>query len=618
MCGIAGYINFEINKPAERSVIKKMTDCVSYRGPDGEGFFVENNLALGHRRLSIIDLDSGNQPMFSDNKQFIITFNGEIYNYIELREELGKLGHTFKTNSDTEVILKAFEHWGYDCQNKFNGMWAFAIWDNVKKELFLSRDRIGEKPLHYGVHNNAFVFGSEIKSLVEFGIPKEIRPELIEIYLTLTNIPAPHTFYKNIHKLMPGHFLIVRGNEVREKKYWDLPEIDEENMISDKKEVYENFAFLLEDSVKIRMRSDVPFGAFLSGGLDSSSIVALMAGNSSEPIKTFTIGFDDKAFDESKLAKKVADKFKTEQYRETISPDKFSEIINKVALHYDEPFGDSSAIPTGYVSYFAAKKVKMVLTGDGGDEVLSGYTSYQGIKLANLINKFPGIITDSIPFVNDSVAKFFKGKSRYKLNKISSVIRTANMSFSEKVTKKIAYTDITNIKKLSEKISGVIKIEDYISDFINKTTYQGDFYKLMYLNFKHDLPNDYLVKVDRMSMAYSLEARVPFLDHRLIEYMVKVDKNVKMQGWERKSVLRNTHGKRLPDAVLNASKKGFAIPIRDWFKESTLESQLNSNLNFVSELLDEETIKRIVEENKIGERDNGDFIWTLMLLNKFI
>ncbi len=618
MCGIAGYINFETTRSAEKSVIKKMTDCIAYRGPDGDGFFVENNLALGHRRLSIIDLDLGDQPMISDNKQFIITFNGEIYNYVELKEELKRAGKTFVTNSDTEVILKAYEQWGYDCQNKFNGMWAFAIWDNVKKELFLSRDRIGEKPLHYGVHNNAFVFGSEIKSIIEFGMPKEIRPELIEIYLTLTNIPAPHTFYKNIHKLMPGHFLIVRGNEVREKKYWDLPEIDEENMISDKKQVYENFAFLLEDSVKIRMRSDVPFGAFLSGGLDSSSIVALMAKNSSKPIKTFTIGFDDKTFDESKLAKEVADKFKTEHFRETISPDKFSEIIDKIALHYDEPFGDSSAIPTGYVSYFASKKVKMVLTGDGGDEVLSGYTSYQGIKLANLINKFPGIITHNIPFVNDSVAKLFKGKSRYKLNKISSVIRTANLGFSEKVTKKIAYTDITNIKKLSEKISGVIKIEDYINDFINKTNYQADFYKLMYLNFKHDLPNDYLMKVDRMSMAYSLEARVPFLDHRLIEYMVKVDKNLKMQGWERKSILRNTLGKQLPDTVLNASKKGFAIPIRDWFKESTFENQLNNNLNLVSELLDEGTIKKIVAENRIGTRDNGDFIWTLMLLNKFI
>lgn len=619
MCGVTGYINFDASEPAEMSIIKKMTDCISYRGPDGEGFFVENNLALGHRRLSIIDLSLGKQPMLSDNKKSVITFNGEIYNYIELREELKRAGKTFVTNSDTEVILKAYEQWGYECQNKFNGMWAFAIWDSVKKELFLSRDRIGEKPLHYGVYNNAFIFGSEIKSLFEFGVSKEIRPELIEIYLTLTNIPAPHTFYKNINKLMPGHFLIVRGSEVCEKKYWDLPEIDEENMISDKKKIYENFSFLLEDSVKIRMRSDVQFGAFLSGGLDSSSIVALMAKNSSKPIKTFTIGFDDKVFDESKLAKEVADKFRTEHYRETISPDKFSKIIDKVALHYDEPFGDSSAIPTGYVSYFASKKVKMVLTGDGGDEVLSGYTSYQGIKLANLINKFPGIITGNFPSVNDSIAKFFKGKSRYKLNKVSSVIRTANLHFSEKVTRKIAYTDISNIKKLSEKISGVIKIEDYIGDFINKTTYKEDFYKLMYLNFKHDLPNDYLVKVDRMSMAYSLEARVPFLDHRLIEYMVKVDKKVKMQGWERKSILKHTTGKQLlPAAVLSASKKGFAIPIRDWFKESTFENQLKSNLNLVSELLDETTIKKIVEENRIGERDNGDFIWTLMLLNKFV
>ena len=335
MCGIAGYLYLDKNKPAGRELVKSMTDCIAYRGPDGEGFYVNNHVALGHRRLSIIDLSTGDQPMLSDDGKKVIIFNGEIYNFIELRKELQGLGYVFKTASDTEVILKAYEHWGYDCQNKFNGMWAFALWDESKQELFLSRDRIGEKPLHYAVTDSAFVFGSEIKSLFAFGVPREIRPELIEIYLSLTNIPAPHTFYKNIYKLMPGHFLVVNAGGIQEKKYWDLPEINEANMLSDKAMIYERFENLLTDAVKIRMRSDVPFGAFLSGGLDSSSVVALMSGISKEPVNTFTIGFDDKAFDESALAQQVADAFHTRHLRGTVTPEDFDGILKRTAFHYE-------------------------------------------------------------------------------------------------------------------------------------------------------------------------------------------------------------------------------------------------------------------------------------------
>src|ERR1035437_9423609 len=243
------------------SVIKKMTDIISYRGPDGEGFYIHNNLAFGHRRLSIIDLNTGDQPMFSDDNSIAIIFNGEIYNYIELREELKKLGYRFKTNSDTEVIIKAYQHWGIECQNKFNGMWAFALWDESKQQLLLSRDRIGEKPLHYAIFNNTLIFGSEIKSIFAYGIPKIPNIELLEIYLSLGYIPAPYTFYKNIHKLKAGHCMIVCDGVVKEQQYWDLPEIDEDNMYSNRNEIYEQFESLLKDSIKIRMRSDVPYGA---------------------------------------------------------------------------------------------------------------------------------------------------------------------------------------------------------------------------------------------------------------------------------------------------------------------------------------------------------------------
>jgi asparagine synthase (glutamine-hydrolysing) len=618
MCGIAGIFHFDKSRAVDEHLLKKMTDIIKHRGPDGEGFYISGNIGLGHRRLSIIDLNTGDQPMFNHDKSIALVLNGEIYNYIELKEELKEKGHVFTTSSDTEVVIKAYEEWGVDCQNKFNGMWAFALWDNHKQLLFLSRDRIGEKPLHYAVYDNSLVFGSEMKSLFAYGIPRDITLEMLEVYLVMTNIPEPFTFYKHIKKLQAGYYIIVTDGSIKENKYWDLPEIDESNMLRNKSQVYENFSYLLEDSVKIRMRSDVAFGAFLSGGLDSSSIVALMSEISPYQVNTFTIGFDEKAFDESSLAADVARKFGTNHHRGTVTTDDFNSTIERIAFHYDEPFGDSSAIPVDYVSRYAAEKVKMVLTGDGGDEVLSGYSSYQGIKLANIIRRVPLPLRNLIPMVNDPMAHFFKGSLRYKMNKASSVIRTANLAFPRRIAEKTAYTDFSSIKDLTKDLKNIIKVEDYMEEFIGRTTYKNDFYKLMYLNFKYDLPNDYLVKVDRMSMANSLETRVPFLDYRLIEYMVQVDKDVKMQGWERKSVLRNTIGKKLPAGILSAPKKGFGIPLREWFKENSFENTIDNNLSHLEGILDFSVIDKLVRENRLGHKDNGNFIWTLMMLNKLV
>ncbi len=616
MCGIAGYIHFNKERAANKSLLKKMTDIIVHRGPDGEGFYINKNLALGHRRLSILDLATGDQPMLSDDGKKIITFNGEIYNFLDLKAELKGLGHKFKTNSDTEVIIKSYEEWGIQCQNKFNGMWAFALWDSNLEQLFLSRDRIGEKPLFFSNWNESFVFGSEIKSLFEFGIEKRLRIELIELYLTLTNIPAPNTFFKGIYKLMPGNYLIIKDGKLTEKKYWDFPEIDENNMLKNKKEIYDTFEFLFNDSVKLRMKSDVSFGAFLSGGLDSGSIVASMSQFSNYPIKTFTIGFEDKAFDESKLANDVATKFKTDHFLGAVQQENFDSLINFTSFHYDEPFGDSSAIPTGYVSKFASQKVKMVLTGDGGDEILSGYTSYQGIKLSNIINQFPKSLKTFVPFTNDYISSFFTGNIRYKLNKISEVIKSSELPFNERMAAKMPFTSLSLIKELTKDIKSKINIEEYLADLMNSSKLKDDFYKLMFLHFSHNLPNDYLVKVDRMSMAYNLEARVPFLDYRLIEFMFKVDKNIKMEGWQRKSILRNTIGKKLPNSVLKAPKKGFGIPLREWFKDNSFDGYVNNNLGSLTRILDKKILEEIVFKNKTGEKDNGNFIWTMMMLNK--
>ena len=616
MCGITGIFYFDKDRIAQKHLLKKMTDIIRHRGPDGEGYYLNRNIGLGHRRLSIIDLQTGDQPMFNDDKSISLVLNGEIYNYIELREELIKLGHHFKTTSDTEVIIRAYEEWGEDCQNKFNGMWAFALWDDRKQQLLLSRDRIGEKPVNYTVFDNTLIFGSEIKSLFEYGVPREIRPELIELYLVLTNIPAPDTFYKNIYKLKPGHFIIANSGGIKINKYWDLPVIDEGNMHRNIPIIYDEFAWLFEDAVRIRMRSDVPFGAFLSGGLDSSSIVALMSKISTHPIETFTIGFPQKEFNETSLAKLVADKFKTNHHSGSVDASSLEAAINRSAFHFDEPFGDSSAIPTYEVSKYAVRNVKMALTGDGGDEVLSGYNSYAGVKFGNLYSRLPVLLQKSLPKGVAILSKAFNGQIRYKLNHIVRVFDTASYPFIQQFVKKTASIPLPIIKNLTANIKNLITIEDFVSDLVNEIPCKDDFYRLMYLNFKHNLPDDYLVKVDRMSMANSLETRAPFLDHRLIEFMVNVDKDVKMQGWERKSILRNTIGKQLPKQLLKASKKGFGVPLRDWYKEDYKSSTLE--MKNIKSICDPKIIQQIIDGNTKGSIDSGNFLWTLILMDKFM
>ncbi len=615
MCGIAGFLHFDKSRTVEQSILKRMTDSIRHRGPDGEGFYCNENIALGHRRLSIIDLDTGDQPMFSEDKSIAIIFNGEIYNYIELRDELKSLGHHFHTNSDTEVIIKSYQQWGKDFQNKLNGMWSLAIWNDKEQELLLSIDRMGEKPMYYTVFENTLVFGSEIKALKAYGCPTEPNWEMTELYFSMLYIPAPFTFFKSISKLEPAHFLIVKGGQVQKKSYWDIPQVSEKEMITDKKYIYRQFEELFYDAVKIRMRSDVPFGAFLSGGLDSSSIVATMAEISDFPVQTFTIGFKEKAFDESKLAMEVALKFKTDHHLNIVEPSSFEEALEKVAYHYDEPFGDSSAIPTGYVAGFARQNVKMVLTGDGGDEVLSGYTTYQGEKFASQYQKLPSFLQKSITKTSGFIANNLKGNSlAYKLRRIENLSKVSQLPFIERLADKAGFYGKDVAKKLTQELH-TISIEDYLSDFFKGCTFKDNFYKLMYFNLKNSLPFDMLVKVDRMSMANSLETRVPFLDYRLVELMTRVSKNIKMEGYERKSILRNTVAKKLPENLLKAGKKGFGVPLREWFKDKSFEKTLD-NLQQSDFGLNNTMIRQIIDDNKKGIKDNGNLIWMLFVLKK--
>jgi asparagine synthase (glutamine-hydrolysing) len=591
-----------------------MTEALQRRGPDGEGAYVEGSLALGHRRLSIIDVAGGTQPMASHDGSLVIAFNGEIYNYIELREELRRLGHHFRTNSDTEVILEGFAEWGLGIHDRLNGMWAFALWDRKNRRLVLSRDRLGEKPLYYAVHDNTLVFGSELKSLLAYGMPREPNQDLSEIFLTLGYIPAPFSFMKGTWKLEAGQYLIADGNRITYRKYWDLPTIDEHHLESNQATVQGKFDELFSDSVRLRMRSDVAFGAFLSGGLDSASIVTVMTDHSRHPLETFTVGFREKEYDESDLARAVAWKAGSHHHEQIVESSSLDESISEILGACDEPFGDSAAIPTALIAKYARQHVKMVLTGDGGDEVLSGYNSYQSEKFAALWRRVPAAFQHAANGALALITGLGTINVGLRARQYRRVLQTSLQPFEDRLYAKAAYGPPNIVRRLVEPLGrDVIPAREYLGDFMRQCPYRDSFYRLMYYHLKLTLPDQMLAKVDRMTMRHSLEARVPFLDHRLVEYMVGVSKTVKMRGWERKSVLRESIGRRLPPALLKARKKGFVVPLRLWFGNEQFIERFKKLSHSEVGGLDMRAAQQAVLDNAQGKADYGNFIWMIMI-----
>jgi len=612
MCGIAGVLYRDQQVPVKPDLLKAMTDMVRHRGPDGQGLHIAPGLGLGHRRLAIIDPAAGQQPMMDAETQNIIVYNGEVFNYVEVRAELTAAGHTFRTDSDTEVILKAYAQWGERCLDRFNGMWAFAIWDHSHRRLFLARDRLGIKPLHYCVDAQRIVFASEMKSLFAAGVPRTPDASLLDVYLTFGYNPAPHSFFSGVRKLLPGHYLITDGKRTEIHRYWDLPAIEEAEMRRDAVAVQEEFAHLLGDAVRISMRSDVPFGAFLSGGLDSASVVTLMAEQTRLPVETFTIGFDDPAFDERRLARLVSARVNTQHHEAVVSPDHLDAALHQVAFHYDEPFGDSSALPTGHVARLAARHVKMVLTGDGGDEVLSGYPAYQVEKLAGSYLRIPRFVRRSAEVFVGGVAEVTRGRMRYTANRYYRLLSTTAAPFEDRLLAKIAWLQEDRRRALLAGLH-VHCAKDVIVELMRECPYQDPFYRLMYFNYKTSLPDRMLTKVDRMTMAWSLEARVPFLDYRLVELMSVVHKDVKLPGLMRKAVLRKTIGRKLPKALLAAGKRGFTPPLRRWFRQGDLADG-NVKRAVAMTGLSGSVIEQILAEQHAGQRDHGDLLWMLMVL----
>ncbi|MBN1414611.1 MAG: asparagine synthase (glutamine-hydrolyzing) [Bacteroidales bacterium] len=614
MCGIAGIYNFNAENRVREDLLFKMTEILKHRGPDDQGLYIDGNIGLGHRRLAIIDLNTGNQPMIDEINKIAIVFNGEIYNYIEIKQILISKGHRFKTSSDTEVIMKAYAEWGIDCLSRFNGMWAFALYDIGSGELFITRDRIGEKPLYYFMNQDVFLFASEIKSLFQYGVEKAFNTKILQLYLFLGYTPSPYTFYTGIYKLKPAHYIRIQGRDVQIHQYWHLPHIKDHEVITDREYVLRTFEELFHDSIRLRMRSDVSFGAFLSGGLDSSSIVSLMSEQSNDPVETFTMGFKEKYFDERKLARIVAGRFNTHHHEFQIEPDTINDTIDRILFHYDEPFADPAAIPTGYLSRSARKKVTMVLTGDGGDEVLSGYNNYKAELVSKKIAHMPHFIRKGLPSALKLIKSLPYESHRFVIDRYINLMNMANIPFEDRLISKFTKTDSQVLKDLINIDS--ISIEEYVRNALASCLFTDPFYKLMFFHFHTSLPDQMLVKVDRMTMAYSLEARVPFLDHRIVELLYTTDKKIKFLGLKRKDILLQIMKNKLPKELLNKPKKGFSVPLTKWFKDNP-ELFTPANMLRSSAYLDMEIAKNILKENQEGTGNFGKVLWRLLLLSKW-
>jgi asparagine synthase (glutamine-hydrolysing) len=614
MCGICGKLNFNKDKVVEKGLIKSMCDTLIHRGPDDEGYYINKNIGLGMRRLSIIDINTGHQPISNENEKIWIVFNGEIYNYRLLREDLEKRGHRFKTNSDTEAILHLYEDNGADCLKYLRGMFAFAIWDSEKERLFLARDRVGKKPLVYAIINNSVIFASELKAIIQDdAVNKELDLDALDQYLSFQFVPAPYTIFKGIKKLPPASYLICEKGNIQIKRYWEL---DFNNKIIVSEDEYaERILKELEEAVKLRMTSDVPIGALLSGGVDSSAVVGMMARLSGRPIKTFSIGFEEEEYSELKYASIVAKQFKTEHHEFIVKPD-IMETLPELAWYYDEPFADKSAVPSYYIAKEAGKHVKVVLIGDGGDEAFAGYERYnQGNNAASLL---PSSIRGQL--IRQAINNYFKiADSSKVISKMMKKIALNLFTVSRSIifpeffngrdkynlynhnTREALNNSISN--KIDELLEGAADIKEPIDAMVN-------------IDFKHYLSGDLLVKMDIASMANSIEARSPFLDHKLLEFSMNIPCSFKIKNGVRKYILKRALSDILPDEILNRNKMGFSIPLIYWFRNElkgfAYQTILN-NSEGIKQFFNLNYVKQLLDEHVSGRKNHAQRIWALIV-----
>lgn len=609
MCGISGYISRSENLEQKRPILRKMSELMTHRGPDEDGFYLKKNVALGHRRLSIIDLSSGQQPMSNDDGSTRIVYNGEIYNFPEIKKELESKGIVFKTKSDTEVILKGYEVYGVDILDHLNGMFSFAIWDEKEKRLFAAKDRLGKKPFYYYYDDQRLIFGSELKAiLVHLDVPREVNPEAVDKYLSYNYIPAPLTIFKNIHKLRPGHYLLWEDGKILARQYWDV-HYHTDNVFRTEDQYIDHLYDLLNASVKRRLISDVPLGAFLSGGMDSSVIVGLMSLMSNQPVKTFTIGFEEQGYSEIDDARLIADHFKTDHLEFRVRSDAV-DLLPKLVWHFDEPFADSSAIPTYYVSKIARENVTVILSGDGGDEMFAGYRRYINRDLYARYRKIPCLIREKLlgPVAN---LLPFQMPGRNLLLEISRQEKKENFEWFE------IYPYIKN-EMYSREFQKELLSVDAAGSVIHYWQNMPEsplLSRMQYTDTKVYLPEDILVKVDRMSMANSLETRAPLLDYEVAEFAARIPPEWHFKDGRAKYMLRKVAKKFLPEPIFQKKKQGFAIPASVWFRNELrdMTSDLLENPRFQSRgYFKAKNVSKILKEHQKGARDYSTWLWCLI------
>lgn len=626
MCGICGVFD---TRPVQIECLQSMTDSIRHRGPDADGFFVEANVGLGMRRLSIIDVAGGKQPLTNEDGTVIVVFNGEIYNYPDLRAQLLSHGHTMRTQSDTECIAHLYEEYGADFVQHLRGMFAIALYDRRARKLLLARDRLGKKPLFYAYRQGRLLFGSEIKPIL-LAAPelRRINERTILPFFRFGFVPEPETAYEGIFKLPPGGLLEFDGNEPCVQRYWDLnfPENGNAHPRKTAQEYRDELDSILREAVRIRLMSEVPLGAFLSGGPDSSLVVAYMSQLIQEPVKTFTIAFDEAAFDEQSAALNVAQHCRTEHHVMQLSLEairrEFFATLDEIVRHTDEPFGDSSALPTYYVSKLAREHVTVALGGDGADEVFGGYTVYQGLKFAQLYQRLPKWTRRSIiiPAVDLWATRQTAGAPRWDANSWQKRLADSELPLREMLASKFSITTPPLLNRLvpnqrdgldSDAASGALWVLLGSSDH--------PFEQTLYATTRFDQVNDMLVKVDRMSMAHGLEVRHPYLDHKVVEFAATIPPDLKLRGFETKAILRDIAARYLPKSNARKKKHGFGVPIPVWFREALypeLRDRLASS-QAVADYLAPQTVNAVIEAHRQGVDNYSQLLWCLLIFDSW-
>jgi asparagine synthase (glutamine-hydrolysing) len=626
VCGIAGIFDTRGHAPVDRDLLGRMTDVLSHRGPDDSGFHLAPGLGLGHRRLSIIDLSVlGHQPLFNEDGSVCVTFNGEIYNFAELVKELAARGHRFRSRCDTEVIVHAWEEWGEDCVKRFQGMYAFAVWDAPRETLFLARDRFGEKPLYYTLLDDGqFLFASELKSLLLHPkVRRDIDPLAIEDYFSYGYIPDPRTIYRGVRKLPPAHLLTLRrGTPVPEpREYWDVHfRVDGPH---EEGAVREELLARLHKAVGMRMTADVPLGAFLSGGVDSSTIVAMMAAQSDRPVNTCSIAFDDKRFDESQYAQQVARHFKTDHYSRMAVADDFN-LLDRLTGFYDEPFADSSALPTYLVCCIARERATVALSGDGGDEIFAGYRRYLWHQNEEAVrSRLPrwlrrpvfGTLGAIYPKL-DWAPRFLRAKST--LENLARDPAAAYFNSICSIPEAVRHRLFSRTQR--GELQGYRAI-DILRGHVRRAQTDDSLSQIQYADLKTYLPGDILTKVDRASMATSLEVRVPLLDHDLVQWLATLPSSLKMRGHEGKYILKKAMEPQLPHDVLYRQKMGFAVPLKAWFRgplRDRTRQIVRSGSLVETGIFDLPYLNDLVEQHHSGIADHSSAIWSLLMFESFL